>query len=191
MMSKYNVIIYQLTRPVSYLLLKHPAGKVYNWIIPLMLTALSLTILLLLAEISDVIGQNGLVENLTDFVISLPGFLIAALAAIATFNRPIIDQEMIDAPTIDIKAGNTELEDQALTRRDFLLRLFSFLTVDSIFLIIYAKIGAITSVPSFLETEYFIAEWFFVGIFLTMFWQLLTLLLFGMYYLCERLNLNL
>lgn len=190
-MSKYNVIIYQLTRPVSYLLLKHPAGKVYNWIIPLMLTALSLTILLLLAEISDVIGQNGLVENLTDFVISLPGFLIAALAAIATFNRPIIDQEMIDAPTIDIKAGNTELEDQALTRRDFLLRLFSFLTVDSIFLIIYAKIGAITSVPSFLETEYFIAEWFFAGIFLTIFWQLLTLLLFGMYYLCERLNLNL
>ncbi|GFO73163.1 hypothetical protein BJAS_P3805 [Bathymodiolus japonicus methanotrophic gill symbiont] len=189
-MKRYKVIVYQLTRPISYLFLKHPAGKVYNWIIPLILTVISLAILVFLAEISDVVGKNGLVENLTDFVISLPGFLITALAAIATFNRPIIDQEMIDAPTINIKAGNTELEDQALTRRDFLLRLFSFLTVDSIFLIIYAKVGSIASVPSFLETQYHIAEWVFAGIFITIFWQLLTLLLFGMYYLCERLNLN-
>jgi hypothetical protein len=189
-MKRYDVILYQLTRPISYLFLKHPAGKVYNWIIPLILTVISLTILVLLAEIGDVVGERGLVENLTDFVINLPGFLIAALAAIATFNRPIIDQEMIDAPTIDIKAGNIELEDLALTRRDFLLRLFSFLTVDSIFLIIYAKIGSIASVPSFLETQYHIAEWFFASIYLMIFWQLLTLLLFGMYYLCERLNLN-
>ncbi|WP_037428294.1 hypothetical protein [Shewanella colwelliana] len=189
-MKKYDVIAYQLTRPISYLFLKHQAGKVYNWIIPTFLTGLSLMILVSLAEIDDITGENGLVANLTDFVISLPGFLIAALAAIATFNRPIIDQEMIDAPTIDIKAGNTELFDQPLTRRGFLLRLFSFLTVDSIFLIIYAKVGSITSVPSFLESPFHIAEWLFVSIFLLIFWQLLTLLLFGMYYLCERLNLN-
>lgn len=189
-MKRYNVIVYQLTRPISYLFLKHQAGKVYNWFIPMLLTILSLVVLVLLAEVDKVIGDKGLVANLTDFVVSLPGFLIAALAAIATFNRPVIDQEMIDALTIDIKAGNTELSEQPLTRRDFLLRLFSFLTVDSIFLIIYAKVGSITSVPSFLQSQSHIAEWFFVSVFLLIFWQLLTLLLFGMYYLCERLNLN-
>lgn len=190
-MSKYDVIRYQLTRPISYLFLKHPAGKVYNWVIPSILTSLSLPILYWGVGLNSVLGSNGLIAELSNFVVSLPGFLIAALAAIATFNRPVIDQEMIDAPTIDIKAGNTELKNQPLTRRDFLLRLFSFLTVDSIFLIIYAKIGAITSVPSLLESKYHIAEWVFIGLFLVIFWQLLTLLLFGMYYLCERLNLNL
>ncbi|MGB0833337.1 MAG: hypothetical protein ACPGR2_02335 [Psychrobium sp.] len=190
-MGKYNVIFYQLTRPISYLFLKHEAGKVYNWQIPLVLASISVAFLLCVSDIRDVAGQDGLIENLTGFVISLPGFLIAALAAIATFNRPVIDQEMIDAPVIDIKAGNTELKAQALTRRDFLLRLFSFLTVDSIFLVIYAKVGSIVSVPSWLVSHYHIAEWFFVAGFFVIFWQLLTLLLFGMYYLCERLNLNL
>lgn len=189
-MKKYYIILYQLTRPISYLFLKHEAGKIYNWIIPSLLTAMSLAILLFFANIDDVIGEAGLISNLTDFVVNLPGFLIAALAAIATFNRPMIDQEMIDAPTIDIRVGNTELNDQPLTRRDFLLRLFSFLTVDSIFLVIFAKIGAIVSVPVFFKTQYHFAEWLFAGIFLVIFWQLLTLLLFGMYYLCERLNLN-
>lgn len=190
-MKKYSVIFYQLTRPISYLFLNHPSGKVYNWIIPLLLSTITMLLLYFLVSIDDVIGSDGLVEELTGFVISLPGFLIAALAAIATFNRPVIDQEMIDAPTIDIKIGNTELIEEPLTRRDFLLRLFSFLTVDSIFLIIYAKVGSIVSVPSIFETQYHLTEWLFVSVFMMVFWQLLTLLLFGMYYLCERLNLNL
>lgn len=190
-MKKYSVIFYQLTRPISYLFLKHPAGKIYNWQIPCILTSISMFLLYLLVDIKAVIGSGGLIEELTGFVISLPGFLIAALAAIATFNRPVIDQEMIDAPTIDIKIGNTELTDEPLTRRDFLLRLFSFLTVDSIFLIIYAKVGSVISVPDFLESQIHLTEWFFVSFFMVIFWQLLTLLLFGMYYLCERLNLNL
>lgn len=189
-MKRYQIIVYQLSRPISYLFLNHDAGKVYNWQIPIVLTVFSLLGLVCLVDLDGILGNEGLLSEITSFVSNLPGFLIAALAAIATFNRPMIDQEMIDAPTIDIKVGNTELTNQSLTRRDFLLRLFSFLTVNSIFLVLYAKVGLAVSLPDFLDSSLHIAEWVFVAVFVLVFWQLITLLMFGMYYLAERLNLN-
>jgi hypothetical protein len=189
-MYRYKNIIYQLTRPISYLFLKHEAGKVYNWKIPLLLSVFTLTLFALVSNTQTLAGNGGLIQSISNFVSGLPGFLIAALAAIATFNRPMIDQEMIDSPTIDIKIGNLELEDQTLTRRDFLLRLFSYLTVLSIALVIFEKVGSSIGVPVNLVSEWYLAEWFFSAIYVLFFWQLLVLLLFGLYYLCERLNLN-
>lgn len=190
-MKKYGDIFYQLTRPISYLFLKHDSGKVYNWKIPSFFTLITLFALYCFVGLENVAGDKGLLAELSGFIVSLPGFLIAALAAIATFNRPIIDQEMIDAPTIDVKVGESGIEDMKLTRRDFLLRLFSYLTVLSIFLIIYQKIGSVLPVPSLLASAYNVTEWLYVSVFFLFFWQLLILLLFGLYYLCERLNLNL
>lgn len=184
-------IFYQLTRPFSYLFLKHRSGKIYNWKIPIILSLNTSIGLFFLVGLGGVIGKNGLISELSAFIISLPGFLIAALAAIATFNRPVIDQEMLDAPTITVRVGESKIEDMKLTRRDFLLRLFSYLTVLSIFLVIFQKLAAVTPVPSFLKSPFFIIEWIYTSIFFLFFWQLLTLLIFGLYYLCERLNLNL
>lgn len=189
-MKKYGDIFYQLTRPISYLFLNHTSGKVYNWKIPFFLTLVTIIFLYFLVGIDKVLTETGLIIELSSFISNLPGFLIAALAAIATFNRPIIDQEMINAPTIDVKVGESGIDDMKLTRRDFLLRLFSYLTVLSIFLIIYQKIGYVMSVPEVIQSNMQIVEWLFVGGYFLFFWQLLVLLLFGLYYLCERLNLN-
>jgi hypothetical protein len=189
-MYRYRNIIYQLTRPISYLFLKHDTGKIYNWKIPCLLSFLTLSLFALVSNTQTLAGSDGLIQSISTFVSGLPGFLIAALAAIATFNRPMIDQEMIDSPTIDIRIGNLELDDQTLTRRDFLLRLFSYLTVLSIALVIYEKIGSAIGVPAILASELHLAEWIFSAIYVLFFWQLLVLLLFGLYYLCERLNLN-
>ena len=189
-MYRYKNIIYQLTRPISYLFLKHDAGKIYNWQIPFFLSALTLFLLGFSSNVVAIAGDTGLVQELSGFVGGLPGFLIAALAAIATFNRPMIDQEMIESPRIDIKIGNLELDDQTLTRRDFLLRLFSYLTVLSIALVIFEKVGSAVGVPKYFVSTLHIAEWTFTAIYTIFFWQLLVLLLFGLYYLCERLNLN-
>jgi len=180
-------IVYQLTRPISYLLLHHPAGKIYNWRIPLVLTFLSGSLLYLSFDVTTIAAKDGLIDQLSGFIASLPGFLIAALAAIATFNRPVIDQEMIEGPTITIFIGNIKIENSKLTRRDFLLRLFAYLTVLSIFLVIFVKVAMATTIAINMAVY---AQWFFVGVFLLFFWQLLVLLLFGMYYLCERLNMN-
>ncbi|GAB2997893.1 hypothetical protein [Psychrosphaera aestuarii] len=190
-MKKYGEIFYQLTRPISYLFLNHDSGKVYNWKIPSICTFFTLLGLYCLVGLENVAGKDGLLAELSGFIVGLPGFLIAAIAAIATFNRPVIDQEMINAPTINVKVGESKIEDMKLTRRDFLLRLFSYLTVLSIFLVIYQKLGLLTSVPTLLTSTFYIAEWFYVSVFFLFFWQLLTLILFGLYYLCERLNLNL
>ena len=180
-------ITYQLTRPISYLLLNHPAGKIYNWRIPSVLTLISAVLLFVSFDVTTIAAKDGLIDQLTGFITGLPGFLIAALAAIATFNRPVIDQEMIDGPTITIKVGITKIDNSKLTRRDFLLRLFAYLTVLSIFLVVFVKVAMVVTLPA---TVALYGQWFFVIGFLLLFWQLLVLLLFGMYYLCERLNMN-
>tara|TARA_Y100000310_G_scaffold345868_1_gene472047 strand:+ start:18389 stop:18946 length:558 start_codon:yes stop_codon:yes gene_type:complete len=180
-------IAYQLTRPISYLLLHHPAGKIYNWRIPSVLTLISTVLLFLCFDVATVAAKDGLIDQLAGFITGLPGFLIAALAAIATFNRPVIDEEMIDSPTITIIVGNTRIDNSKLTRRDFLLRLFAYLTVLSIFLVVLVKVAMVVTLPA---TIALYGQWFFVIGFLLLFWQLLVLLLFGMYYLCERLNMN-
>jgi hypothetical protein len=189
-MKTYGEIFYQLSRPISYLFLSHSAGKVYNWKIPSFLTLATVALLFFFVGINNVLNKSGLIVELSSFISNLPGFLIAALAAIATFNRPIIDQEMINAPTINVKVGESGIDDMKLTRRDFLLRLFSYLTVLSIFLIIYQKIGFVMPVPEILQTNFQIIEWCFIAGYFLFFWQLLVLLMFGLYYLCERLNLN-
>lgn len=180
-------IVYQLTRPISYLLLNHSAGKVYNWRIPFVLALLSAVLLFVCFDVVTIATKDGLIDQLAGFITGLPGFLIAALAAIATFNRPVIDQEMIEGPTITIKVGNTKIENSQLTRRDFLLRLFAYLTVLSIFLVIFVKVAMVVTLPASIALY---GQWLFVVVFLLLFWQLLVLLLFGMYYLCERLNMN-
>ena len=84
-------IVYQLTRPISYLLLHHPAGKIYNWRIPFVLALLSAVLLFVCLDVATIATKDGLIDQLAGFITGLPGFLIAALAAIATFNRPVID----------------------------------------------------------------------------------------------------
>jgi hypothetical protein len=75
---------------------------------------------------------------LLGFFSSLPGFYIAALAAIATFGRNDIDN-ILPEPTPTVKLvtrGENVLV--KLTRRRFLAMLFAFLTCESIALVMYS-----------------------------------------------------
>ena len=92
--ASFRLIFYQLLRPFSYLRIKHEDKKVYDWVLPAILTILTLVVFKYTMPISSVVESNGVIAEITSFVSNLPGFFIAALAAVATFNKNDIDQLM-------------------------------------------------------------------------------------------------
>jgi hypothetical protein len=79
---------------------------------------------------SNIFFKSKAFELLTGFLQTMPGFYVAALAAIATFTNPDMDKLMLgDNPPKD--AGNL-----IMTRRRFLSQAFAYLTFLSICLFI-------------------------------------------------------
>lgn len=182
--SEFKLIAYQLTRPVSYLRIEHEDKWIYDWLVPGVITVGTASLLFWLTTIQFLTDGNGLLAQITGFLENLPGFFIAALAAVATFNRHDIDEVMSNPPRVRImyqgRLGFVEM-----TRRRFLCVLFSYLTATTIFLIIAyylaAAIGKGASVPV-------AAQWAFAIAYLFVFWQMIVATLLGLFYLGERLH---
>lgn len=188
-MKSARYVIYQLLRPVSYVLIKHEDKHIYDWSIPLLLSLLAIAGFGFsnfgwAAAFSVIEGFSGFVQN-------LPGFFIAALAAVATFNRVDIDKTMDGKhpPSIHTWVGN-QVVDQPLTRRRFLCLLFSYLTVESF---IISIMGVFANSLGFMAedgslTSSLATAWVFCSVFTFLSFQLLVSTLHGMYYLAERVH---
>ncbi|ELY7545905.1 hypothetical protein SOK14_004011 [Cronobacter turicensis] len=185
----------QLSKPFSYLFIKGIGGKaVYDWIAPFFLTLFSLGYFYLF-NISEktIIEDGGVIKTIASFISNLPGFYIAALAAIATFNREQIDHPLINdkgSPSIDVRVtkenGHVVNTTEPLTRRLFLCMLFAYLTALSIFIIIMnAFISPLLKIYS---ENLFPA--IYIALFLFLSWQMLISTFFSLYYLGNRIHLN-
>lgn len=189
-MKTYSYILYQLSRPFAYILIKHEDKYIYDWVIPAIVT-LVVSFFSAVSSVSLVGLVNYSVE-LTSFVNSLPGFFIAALAAVATFNRKDIDKEMDGPhpPTVSTRVGDESIP-VPLTRRRFLCMLFSYLTIISILISIY---GVIPDAFGFVDNEesVLIAPVFSVSLYLLVFcfafMQLVVSTMYGLYYLGDRVH---
>lgn len=131
------MLIGQLLKPFGYLVIQHPYKWVVDWLYPCILASTSIALIALFSNVSKLVEPNGMVAMLLSFVQSLPGFYIAALAAIATFGRLDIDDVLPEpTPKVVIKLrGRENIID--LTRRRFLAMLFAFLTGESIAIVIF------------------------------------------------------
>lgn len=182
----------ELTRPFSYLTIRHNSNlpNLVNWWTP---TLMSLAIVGIAWGFNlnvDTFGSNGLVSRVLSFVQSLPGFYIAALAAISTFNNPDMDKLMPgNAPTMTVHYNGT-LSVVRATRRRFLSSMFAFLTASSLLLtlISIAALGIAEpiklAIPAY--TQIFFKLSFSFG-YLVMLFQLTSITFWGLYYLGERL----
>jgi hypothetical protein len=182
--GQFKLVIYQLSRPFSYLKIQHEDKWIYDWLTPTLLTAITTLVAYFFIPLHDLVSSNGLVSQLTNFVANLPGFFIAALAAVATFNKNDIDKLMANPPKIEILHHGSFLMVE-MTRRRFLCVLFSYLTAISIFLVIGAKIGLSLTVPA----EYYTClSWLGYVVFMFVLWQMILATILGLYYLGERLH---
>ncbi len=185
-------MLVQILRPFSYLAIRHTSKLPFyvNWLVPAIVS------FVLVAFFSwglraDFFSGNGLLSKLLGFLQSLPGFFIAALAAISTFNNPDMLKPMPgETPTMKVLYGGG-LEVVRLTRRRFLSSMFAYLTALSIFLTLGAIFGlaiaqplkdmlpsAIHEVVRLLAGSVF---FLFVG-------QLVCITLWGLFYLGERIH---
>ncbi|SED35365.1 hypothetical protein SAMN02787142_3023 [Burkholderia sp. WP9] len=189
------MILYQLCRPIAYLAIKHPEKKIADWYVPLFLASLGSIGALLAHGHINFFGAGGLVSSVLGFVQNLPGFYIAALAAIATFGRNDIDSVMPGNPPPRLEtltnSGVSNLI--SLTRRRFLCLLFAFLTVECVALTMLSIVAiAVAPTLSTWATKWpvvhlvaFLGVFFVYAILLS---QLLVATLWGLYYLGDRIH---
>lgn len=183
------MIFYQLSRPVSYLSIEDQSKWKIDWLLPFALAIAINFGYLVLPDRPDFYGEDGLMQEFQGFLEILPGFFLAALAAIATFNKEDLDRLLPEpTPKIGIRIKNKSLT-IGLTRRRMLSYLFGYLTFLSVFLCLAVVIG------SAVQQSYYhlfghsvsvkIAFFFIFNLF---FWQMIIVTIFGLYQLCDRIH---
>ena len=182
---------YQLLRPLVYLTISDAGKAAIDWTIPFFLALATAGLYGALGQKPQLFMANGVLSQVSGLLQVLPGFYIAALAAIATFQRLDLD-ELLPPPTpkVDayVRGEHTKLP---LTRRRMLSLLFSYLSFLSIFLFIIViaanfiaeSIRAVVPVPyrPMMATTFLFAFSF-------LFWNMVVVTLFGLYQLGDRLH---
>lgn len=166
---------------------------------PLVLSAVLTLLFWLLPVQPKLVGEGSLSQHMISIFAILPGFFITAIAAVATFNRPEMDEVMPEpAPELKLRTGIDESYVK-LTSRIFTSHLFAYLTTLSfcaVFLFVtvdltapsvsflVGKISSVavrTTVTDAISISYFwIVTWFAAKIVLTT--------LIGLYFLAERMH---
>lgn len=183
-MKRLTSLIYHLTRAYwGYLTIKQAHKKDYDWFAPIILTGLLFMIVWQLdIDFSNLIN---FAEKTSSFLAILPGFYIAALAAVATFNKPSIDRKIPDNPTPYVyqRSQGTDIRTE-LSRRRFLTMLFAFLAAESLVLFLLTIFAGMMNEPTYFVSILFSTVFFFL------FFQLIVATLWGLYYLSEKMHHN-
>ncbi|MCG9721255.1 hypothetical protein [Shewanella sp. Isolate7] len=190
------MLISQIISPLNYLKVKGMKSKVmFDWIFPALLTGFSCFYLYLVSgwDLGFIVLESKFIDKLLSFTALLPGFFIAALAAIATFPRKEIDCALDNpkvSPTIKVnyidRNGEHHRKHILISRRVFLCVLFSFVTFESVVLLLINLFSSVTVVS--VESYYVLAS-LYVFFVLFVFWQMLTAAFLGLYYLSFRIHL--
>ncbi|WP_223496805.1 hypothetical protein [Pseudomonas sp. A-RE-26] len=189
-MQRCSVFLGQLARPFSYLAIKHDYKYLVDWVFPAVLVVITGVVLFFLRQDLNVFGDSGILSRVLGFIQNLPGFYIAALAAIATFGRSDIDN-IIPTPTpmiMEVREG--EENRIPLTRRRFLCMMFSFLTAECVVLIL-VSIGLLSFAGDYQGRP---IEGFkvFTGIgfliYMLFFYQMVLATFWGLFYLGDKIH---
>lgn len=178
-----KIITYQLTSPLhSYSRIEHSGKNIYDWYIPIFLT-LIFAIFIYLNNSIDSEKVKVILDKLLTFLAILPGFYIAAIAAISTFQNSLLDRKL-DGESAKVKfLVSGDMIETNLTRRQLLSLVFSYLSALSLFLFLFAII-----ISQLITCELNI--WILSTVFSIFFIQLIIITLFGLYYLGERMHHN-
>ncbi|HKR86948.1 MAG TPA: hypothetical protein VJS38_02140 [Phenylobacterium sp.] len=122
-------VSYELSRPLAFSRIKGPGLRVYRDVLPWVTVLVALVLYWVLPLRIALVGNTSVVAMASPFFASLPGFFIAALAAVATFHGADLDREMSNV-TADMTIRG-ETAPSALTLRVFLCYLFAYLTAIS------------------------------------------------------------
>ncbi|WP_297796521.1 hypothetical protein [uncultured Marinobacter sp.] len=181
----------QLFTPLAYLRIRNPIKPWFDWYIPLVITALVFTLLMLLPGRVNLFGETGLVAHVTQLLQMLIGFYIAALAAVATFPSKVLDQPFAGDP-VQIRVerkGQRKLI--PINRRRFLSYLFGYLAFLSLFLFLIGMSISVlhNNLASLLPKQ--MITWTkpgFTFVYIFLISNLMVTTLLGLHYLTDRIH---
>lgn len=176
--------------PLAYWRIKHSEKVKFDLILPIMIAAIFCLPLLSARFRVDALGSLNIIETIGSFIGLLVGFFIAALAAVATFGSPDMDDEM-PGPLVLHHWRNGVEYDENLSRRRFLSFLFGYLAFVSIFVylfgigfkIVYTYLIGVAW-PAYSDVS-FVGFWI-VYVFLIA--SILSNTLLGLFYLTDRMH---
>lgn len=188
-------MIEAIFKPLRYLQIKvEGSGKLkVDLIVPLIIGLVISLIFLYLNVVYKIDlfhDDNALTQSIIGLVQTLPGFYIAALAAIATFPSASMNNKMPD-PTPHLKLPNGD--DDLLNRRRFLCYMFAYLAYVSIATLFITAISVfmydsnLFKVPSIV---YFFSYFIVCLVIYFLIIQIVLLTFVGLWYLGERIHLN-
>lgn len=202
-------MIQMIFRPLYYLKIQwevpgHISKRQFDYLIPLIGSLLVSGLLVMLDVLVKIPATSEATTNIFDsdfatllsgFLQTIPGFYIAALAAIATLNSETMDRPMTGTPpTEKIEESNPyRIIERPVSRRLFLSSLFAYLSFVSLFLflitLVFKYFYNIDFVPvprTYYEVAYFINSFIFNFLFI----QMIMLTSMGLYYLGDRVHRN-
>lgn len=188
-------MIGKLLKPAIYLSIKMDDGKksTLDFLLPSTIAIIFSVILMWLYkayEIDVFSEKHNLMSGISGFIQTLPGFFIAALAAIATFPNAMMNN-ILPEPTPYLENSNGMVQDK-LSRRRLLSYLFSYLTFISI--IGYFMVVLVVFLQSLnLKLPPITSDiFYFIGCFLPILLlaHIVCLTFFGLWYLGDRIHLN-
>lgn len=183
----------RLLRPVLFLSIKSKGLKKYTWLYPALWVFLVLNYIYFFPETcidkSTIIKK--MIQDCSNLLYVLPGFYIAALAAIATFNAPTMDVPL-DGQNTELCSQEENIQTRKLTRRRFLCLLFGYLSFLSLILcvvtVIFTQMPPSAIFAKIWPTSKIYMDLFFITVAMLFFIQLICLTLLGLYYLCDRIH---
>jgi len=186
------MLFYQLLRPFAYIFIHHPVKRIVDWYMPAALLMISIVFIAPFRSDMNVWATDGIVATAQGLVQGLPGFYIAALAAVATFGQQGSSLDNIipaPTPTLQTRFAGAWIE-MKLSRRRFLCLLFAYLTSISIVLSLFASYARAVAVPArkaLPAVAVDVCSWIALGVYLLFLFQIVIVTLWGLYYLGDRL----
>lgn len=179
-----------LFAPLKYLRAKNRLKVVWDWYIPILASA-AITLLVLFVPASvPIVRDKGLIYWVNELLQVLVGFYIAALAAVASFDRPSLDQLIEgEGVSLNIHSGG-ESHVKKLTRRRFVSLMLGYLSVLAIFLYclgvgVNLFLAGISLIP---RPTLDCLRAVFVFLYIFLFSQMLCITLIVIYYLSDRMH---
>lgn len=190
-------------KPLNYLSIRWDNGIInktrFDFVIPIIISVL---VSILFTAVWFLVGTskaniftNDISYYLICFLQTMPGFFIAALAAISTLNSSTMDQPMAGDPPKEkyVEHNPYKVFWLDMNRRRFLARLFSYLTFISIVIfVLLILIRFSYSLELHSTNNYLIFSTYFFACFIVAFGlvQLIMMTFLSLYYLGERVHKN-
>jgi hypothetical protein len=175
----------RLAAPLRYLSIRHDIKYRFDWGWPITLTVLTMALFWVLPVKPEILGDNGVLKAVRDFIALLAAFFVVALAAIATFALETLDQPM--------EGTTPTLGGRDLTRRQFVCYLFGYLCVLSFGLFLACVLTQMVAPSLYLKLSPDLFWWVkaaFGMVFAFGFWNMIVTTLLGIYFLVERVHIS-